>query len=1617
MAGNSTDQTKAPEKPRGELKKHTLTHQVRFDCERQLLLDIGRGDSRWLKDTRDLEKSPAQPQSSQVLFDLGHAFEQRIYRMLDHKNLYTQAARDPRGRVDTRKVDPVGWKTIAADLLASDFDTTFLLEHEFDAPHNLLKRWLGVPEEDELPILEPQQQLRPDLTVLSKPTLTVGRRALTASGDVVVLHERDERLEVRFIDVKYTNRESVGKKHYIELLYYAHAFALYLGENGLDPFFYIPLDGHGILPQLSPDASPVFSASDFDALVEPMIWRDHAHLLTGLRAKLEGLWDRAPIEIADVQANLQPACVLCPYLGECRKIAGYDPDARAHPDASIDLLAYTSRAVAAQLRPHDIKTVADLDGADIPEPVMPTPLASERPMLALKAKSLATGRSAWASEESDGLQRHMSMAIPRFADSVVTFAAENDPTNDRVFVYALAADIRIKDGKSEDGQRMLRPYAELHDRLWRALARQLQERRPPSARAAVATIYVDRDLDKMVAAQAEIDTDQLRDRRELRFKRMVSLLKSIRTDGAVEIDISKEYQEHAWVRLEVGDLNNGKEDVDEQKMARQLVLHAVKVVELIALYEEMTCGVGSYVDERSGDLETYVAYPTSGLFYWSYDQLEHVRELLERHLVYMLTASDVYDEFRQLIELVTPAESGIQHHYRSRKIFDLRQFVETTVGLPQVINYTWHETAHEVLPNSPVFNRNFWAAHYNYMYFGMWHNALDGGSFGDRKALIDQARRKAKVIGQLTRTFQSRARRERVLSTSANAMRTREIASHQKDIPEEYHFIARAWSLYNKLDASIQEQVAIDQRLTFPLKSIGKLVAAHVTNLSWEDKGDELLLEFTLEGLSSNVKFKPGSFVYFIHETRRDIAPHRYGKDSIVLDAMAWDPGKSAYVVTAHAYSHGSKRESDMATLARFPEISSTGWYLYGSTVDVWQRRLMRAIAERDLATSWLGSRRAYLMGLMPADEQLLPPESRDFDLAECVMYAPELLPETPVGDDFEILTPAHPPLDASKKEAITQAFSHPMSCILGPPGTGKSQTIAALIDEYLCRHPDGPVKILVSASSYEPMSVVLDKLQAHRDGDGNPTLAASIEKVWLRSSSRDGLNRDDVHDFCLDGSRDMYLDGEKIGRRKKSRLYDGENWRMDDELPDRFILFGVPFQLAQLLKTSRGKGLYLHLDQFAFDLVVVDEASQMPVDQATTLLPLIRRATLTTAPLPVLDDEAPLTDAEIVRQMKTIEVRDVDGEPLEADSLTRIVMVGDHNQLPPVQQVEPPEKLRAILESAFAYFQQHLGVPSTQLQTNYRSSPEIVSYTNSLDLYEHPVIPFFATHAGISPLPAPPTGCAPWLESLLRDECVVSALVHDSQFDTAVSEVEAQLVADVVCAFYRQLSPATPMEEQRFWAEELGIVSPHNAHGRLIIREIYSRLSGGDAAHPSSLLDGSELMRALGETIYSVEKFQGSARSFIIASMGLSATDQIRAEETFIYDLNRLNVLTSRAVKKMMLVASRNLLEYVPRTRRMIGPAARLRDFAYRYCNVGEPFKLGTENVERRWHDPTVELEHMRSGPIQIPRELIEEGRRRQQKQESRAAYDEAAIDAMLEGLPPEARAMLLEKLKQSQD
>ena len=330
--------------------------------------------------------------------------------------------------------------------------------------------------------------------------------------------------------------------------------------------------------------------------------------------------------------------------------------------------------------------------------------------------------------------------------------------------------------------------------------------------------------------------------------------------------------------------------------------------------------------------------------------------------------------------------------------------------------------------------------------------------------------------------------------------------------------------------------------------------------------------------------------------------------------------------------------------------------------------------------------------------------------------------------------------------------------------------------------------------------------------------------------------------------------------------------------------------------------------------------------------------------------------DIDHVEALALEQLEGPDQAPLSASDLTRLVLVGDHNQLPPVQPVDPPEGLRPILSSMFSYYVEHLGVPSSQLAVNYRSRPEVVAYTRHLGLYPRRIEAFHDGERAYPALPAPPEGATGWVRQVLEDARVVSALVHERRFETAVSPLEARMVQQVAGAFYEQLGVDGAARERRFWREDLGIVAPHNAQGRLIIRELMRVLGA------RSQLAAAELEGCLRETIYTVEKFQGSARTFIIASMGISSVDQLRAEESFIYSMNRLNVLTSRARQKMLMLCSRAFLDYIPRQREVVPAAARAREYALVYCNRADRVQVRNERGELeelslRWHDPDTPL------------------------------------------------------------
>jgi hypothetical protein len=284
------------------------------------------------------------------------------------------------------------------------------------------------------------------------------------------------------------------------------------------------------------------------------------------------------------------------------------------------------------------------------------------------------------------------------------------------------------------------------------------------------------------------------------------------------------------------------------------------------------------------------------------------------------------------------------------------------------------------------------------------------------------------------------------------------------------------------------------------------------------------------------------------------------------------------------------------------------------------------------------------------------------------------------------------------------------------------------------------------------------------------------------------------------------------------------------------------------------------------------------------------------------------------------------------------------------VQPVEPPRKLRKVLGSFFHYLLEGHHLEPWQLQVNYRSTDTIVEYTRQLALYGD----LFAWHKDHPhhALPPVPKGLPPWLAAVLDPALEVHAIIHNREGERASSPLEAKLAAEAIFAFHEQLAPADADAEERFWKEEVGVVAPHNAQGRLILQRVQELF----AQHPGrSKLPQERLDALLRQAIYSVEKFQGSDRTFIIASMGVSARDQLSAEESFIYGLNRFNVLTSRAKQKLLLLCSRSFLSHIPTDRELLGNAALIRRYALDFCDQAEGVEVQNEEgqaegVVRRW-------------------------------------------------------------------
>ncbi len=1565
----------------GKLEKSLLANYAFNGCDRQLLLTIAEDIKTFYNPPTTINNTHHGLRNPELMFDLGKRYEQNIYKYLKAFPYceYTSARSNPK-KVKKTVMTPTYLRRLYTKIMAQPVHESILLEHSYTIPLKFLGDILSIPTPNKNFKIKLSDQ-RPDILVIREDNPRSKKRSNTNGAQTIyeihgdgtigdafnkelknisedssikksspanpkpatVKPKLPVRLGIQVIDIKNVPEDHVGKKQFIEIIFYMRTLALFLEEHNLTSMFYVRFDFNGILPRFTMKEIRNFihppTIPDLLRIIIPMSYEDFQRVLDLPFTKLRRFWHNKPHNINDLRVappKLQPMCAYCTYFNDCKermKFNGINPPSQY----SLELFTNITKSTVEQLYDMGCNTIQDVQQKiqTITPGLVPTPLYPEIPLLKLKSEAIINNKEVY----SPPSEAH-AITLPKFSTIALSTCLETDTFHGRAFVFGLNLTMSVFPRSK---------IAANFDQWWTIWDRYLNQARQPGftlSPAFIDNLFNDiqaHTFDVVGRGQVKTWFNQFMKIPELKIK----LPGTLSNKGTP--------LQHALVYFQRAIFNKSLQPEDEQEFLKKIIKFLYPVLHICIATE-------SYVKAPSFRDDFYYT-PNMAIFYWGEEQMENFQKLFERHLKTLVDDARYSPLIYELISWFAPAESEVSNPNIHNKIYDLKKFAQTMIGIPTVISNTWHKTAEIVLNLPKPFSRRYWMEHFDYLDYQNWHYYLDyfrkesQPGFKDkmkekRKKIRTQAMVKVVTLNNLRNHFQKHA--NNIISIQATPKKTKDF-KREINIGTSFNPIAKVWYLFSLLNGTSDKFEADFVRSMYPEYSIGKLNAARVQNLSQLALGKKFRYSFEIVGLSSNMKVGEKDRVLLLPNEARDIPIKRQTKHGWIIQirTMVWDKSIDGYKVDTM-----ETREDIFANYQAFLIKNSlqirghqqTTWYLYPDSFDAWSSKLFNnkqkgLLQNYGFGNGWLGERLAYLWDIT-SDPRLYWPISWEFYPTEIYLYAPKLL-HISTPPPTNLATPINPHPDQSQEKAILNSMNQIISCIRGPPGTGKSQTIAALIDDYLVRRSKRSSRILVMAFSYAAIRVLIDKIRKSKDGRGNPTIAASTQMVFIRSEFQDPIESQrglkDIDDLMKRNSTYIWNGKKKQVTVKK---------KLEEKLEPQCIIFANAHSLYNLLKDER-----VNLD-FYFDLMVVDEASQVPTDQIMAAYQYI---------LGNIFHLRPTTPSSYPSNTEVTSKSDVEhlqfSPPTNPPSrnildYTKVVIVGDDNQLPPVQPVKPPKNLEPILSSLFSYYVNH-NISNSQLEINYRSHKDIVEYTKVFGFYRN-----LQPYTGIATDTLASIGMIanvsePWVQNLLDPQKVVCSIVQNREHELAVSPFESIMVKKIVYGFYEFIAPSNADEEKMFWQDQLGVVSPHNAHGRLIIQDIYNMFTD-PAISPTSaritLLTNKDLMDLLKNTIYSVEKFQGSDRELIIASVGLSDRDQLAAEEEFIYDINRFNVLTSRAKKKIVVISSRNYLDYIPNDREVMEYASKVRKYVFDFCQTSQQISVqnehgNMEDIEFRYH------------------------------------------------------------------
>ncbi len=492
-------------------------------------------------------------------------------------------------------------------------------------------------------------------------------------------------------------------------------------------------------------------------------------------------------------------------------------------------------------------------------------------------------------------------------------------------------------------------------------------------------------------------------------------------------------------------------------------------------------------------------------------------------------------------------------------------------------------------------------------------------------------------------------------------------------------------------------------------------------------------------------------------------------------------------------------------------------------------------------------------------------------------------------------------PLNASQVNAVEGAAKSCLSLIWGPPGTGKTDTLAALLHAVVREAISlgKGAKILLTGPNYRAVEVLANRLLELLARDHSATCD------FFRAYSK---------------SRELppapvlppHVKGQNVSLHSSAAGY--------SDLSTSLNTSGVITLVATSAHAAKKVAALANSHDIlapVFDMVVIDESSQVPVTLA--LLPI---------------------------------------STLKAES--QLVVAGDPLQMPPIASLDPPTGSEYLVGSIHSYLKERFQLAQLELLENYRSNQCIVDYALTLgypaqlkaarpNIRLKEVTP---RAVALTSLPSTLPSSTAW-EQLLDPDKAVCTLIHEDETASQANPEEAKMVAALAWGLYRSMSVeleplATGKSHQAPTEKELfdrvvGIVTPHKAQRALILNELMSLF-------PTV---GRDVMA---NAIDTVEKFQGGQRQTIIVSFGVGDVDIIEGEEFFLLQLERINVSVSRAEAKCIVVLPKSLAYHLPSEKRTVKTAKAIKSYLETFCDQRQmhsaSFPAGTtRDIEVRWH------------------------------------------------------------------